>query len=1654
MLLAEVLNLSAGMAAATGDVAHKQRYDKLDTQLDVLLKQTEGVVNRREMHQFIAQTEEANRKLVAMERRAIALALEGRRAEASALLVSDDYMKWKRAYAEAVTKVVAWQRNEISDEWRDLQLLGTINRITTVVIVITLLFMWYFAFRAVRGWSDERLDFETALRESQTELERRIAKRTTDLQHANDALRMETAALTREVDERKRGEAALRESQQIIRAILDTVPARIFWKDKNLIYLGCNVPFARDAGFSSMEEVVGKDDYQMGWREQADKYRIDDCEVIESGCSKLLIEEPQTTPDGSIITLLTNKVPLRDSSGNVFGVLGTYMDVTDRKRLEDQLAFSNLLKTTAMENSPDAILVVDDNAKIIAFNAPFMALWNIPRETMEKGVDEPVLQSVSHQVADREAFLSRVGFLSEHIDEKAHDELRLKDGRVIDRHTAPLRDADNKYLGRIWYFRDVTDVVTAERRIQDELQRTQSQLQTIGQISQSEALMAGEVEALARETTEPASRAAGCERVSIWLFNDAETELRCVDLYEATPARHSSGAILSEREFHHELDTLRVEKYVAADDPLTDPRTAGYVEPYLKPLRIISMLDVAIQASGKMFGLLCFEHVDNPHHWEQDEISFAGQLADKIGLSIVSRLRRQAEEAVQRSEEKYRDLVETTTDFIWETNQDLRFTYVSRMVKPLLDYEPPELIGKVPFEFMPPAEAERVTKFFRPIVEARQPFSMLENVLLRKDGSEVAVETSAVPVIDKNGTFRGYRGIDRDITERRKTEEALRESHAMLMTTERLAGIGGWEWDVATDVVQWSDELYRIFGRTAGEFHPTVSSFISCIHPDDRQRVQDSLAAALKRHIPYDVEFRAIRPDGSQRMVHTVGELTLNEAGDPIKLTGTAHDVTERKSAELALRRRDLLLHAAAMSATDLVTSASVDDAIRKSLELISNAIRVDRIVVLERPANHAGPPLLRYIWENADVPIKIDQHFFENPEIETDEIAAWQGALRKGRIVTTDARTADGDVQALFERLGVKKNLLVPIMVDGRYWGQIGFDSCDQERTWADFEIEILQTLAELIGTAIQRDRYVRELADANRIVQNTPTILYRLRGEPSLPMIYVSQNVKLFGHEPAALIASPYLYRSLVHPGDAAAVREAQAHMLEKDSHRGVIEFRMLTAHGDYRWVENRYAPIRDAAGRLIEIEGLLIDITERKAAEDKIALLARTDPLTGLANRATFIERLRQLFAAAHRGAPAFAVLYLDLDRFKDINDTLGHPVGDRYLVTVAERLTASIRETDLVARLGGDEFAVLQTELTDTSDAGTLAAKIRAAVATPVDLGGNHLQATASIGIALYSADTANPEDMLAQADVALYRAKEEGRDQYRFHTEELDVQVREQVAIAEELRVAVGRKEFELHYQPQIELNTGKIAGMEALIRWNHPTRGLLMPGAFIPVAERTGLSPVIGQWVLDHACEQMSIWRKRRIAPSTLAVNISAAQIRTGDEFVDFVTKTLKKWQIAPEFLELDVTESMLARATLAQNDVLDRLHQMGIKISIDDFGTKYSTLDYLRTYRVNRLKIPQALTDAAIRDPDSAAMVRAIVGIARELNIEVIAQGVETEAHWSFLTATSPVAKVQGYYYSHPVPADRAAALLRQGRIVPPPDARETQKPAQKPAS
>jgi diguanylate cyclase (GGDEF)-like protein len=899
--------------------------------------------------------------------------------------------------------------------------------------------------------------------------------------------------------------------------------------------------------------------------------------------------------------------PTHDASGQLIEVSGVLIDVTERRVAGERLQFANTLLETLRDTSPDAILVVDADRKIIAFNHQFVELWRMPPELLGSGTDDAALATAAKNMKDPEAFVARVQHFYHHPEESSREDIELSDGRFFDQNTAPLRTTDGIYLGRVWFYRDVTARRSAIETAPATLRRARDQIRVIGTISKSEVLLSGNIEHLARQITEHAAKVAGCDRANVWLFNEDESKLRCIDLYEASSGRHSAGLTLDESQYRNEFQALKDATHVAADDPLADPRTAGYVESYLKPLRITSMLDTVIRVGTQNLGLLCLEYVDRPHHWVQDEIAFALQLADKIGIGIVNQQR--------LAEEK----------------------------------------------------------------------------------------------------------------KRRVSEVALAEA-------QEVAHLGSWAYDPINDAATYSDESYRIMGVDPATFPHTYAAYLSRVHPDDRVIFERTYADGVANHESYTSEYRMVMDDGSIKWVHDNGR---------------------------------------------------------------------------------------------------------------------------------------------------------------------------------------------------------------------------------------------------------------------------------------------------NDY-----------DATGRHIRTVGTMQDITERKRTDEQIARMAHFDHLTGLANRVVFVEALDHAIRRARRQAKGFAVLYLDLDHFKDVNDTLGHPVGDKLLQKAADTLHACVRASDTVARFGGDEFAIVQTDIEDPTDAASLAEKVLNALSAPFMIDGNEIRSGTSIGIAVYGPDSAAAEKLLSQADVALYRAKSEGRGTYRFFTQVMDNEVRTRVTIGADLRKAMASDQLFLVYQPQVDVATGRIVGLEALIRWNHPTRGLVMPGEFIRIAERNGLIVALGDWVIREACRQTKVWLDAGIAPSSVAVNLSALQFKTPRELENDIAESLAKNKLPAGILELELTESVLMEASQEHNDVLLRLRKAGLRLALDDFGTGFSSLDYLRRFPVDRIKIAQNFIHELSSSSGNAAIVRAALGLARELGIETVVEGVETAEQLELLKSWG-ARTVQGFYFSKPLPEANITRLLKKGRIV-----------------
>ncbi len=442
----------------------------------------------------------------------------------------------------------------------------------------------------------------------------------------------------------------------------------------------------------------------------------------------------------------------------------------------------------------------------------------------------------------------------------------------------------------------------------------------------------------------------------------------------------------------------------------------------------------------------------------------------------------------------------------------------------------------------------------------------------------------------------------------------------------------------------------------------------------------------------------------------------------------------------------------------------------------------------------------------------------------------------------------------------------------------------------------------------------------------------------------------------------------------------------------------------------------------------DNLELRVRERTA---KIAHMARHDFLTGLVNRGAFVEGMQQKFAMAHRTGVHFAIFCLDLDHFKDINDTFGHPVGDRLLQLVGQRLQATTRGTDEVARFGGDEFALIANDIADPADAAMLADKILKAISDPFTIQGKELRSGVSIGIAVYGPDAPDAETLLSHADFALYRAKTEGRGTHRFFTKEMDVEIRARIELVSEFRVALATGQLVLMYQPEIETDTGQIVGVEALVRWQHPNRGLLLPDQFIPAAQKGGLIVALTQWVLREACREMREWREADIAPPVIAVNVSAVQFSRPLELERDIAAILIENALPAKCLELALTEDVLMIASREHNDALLRLRGSGMRLAIDDFGRGFSSLNYLSVFPVDRVKSWPGFMFNLTTNSISAKVVRVAINLAHEFQFDFIAEGVDTVDQLKLLRAWD-CHKMQGGYFSGPLFAPEMASFLR----------------------
>ena len=827
-------------------------------------------------------------------------------------------------------------------------------------------------------------------------------------------------------------------------------------------------------------------------------------------------------------------------------------------------------------------------------------------------------------------------------------------------------------------------------------------------------------------------------------------------------------------------------------------------------------------------------------------------------------------------------------------------------------------------------------------------------------------------------------------------------------------------------------DVSQIIGRDA----------LSIVHPDFRRIARDRAQKMYqdRRGVPL-LELKFVRLDGTAIDVE-VSSRYFVYSGRPAIQT-IFRDVSSRKRDEQRIARLTNLYAALSETSKAIALLSSPQDLFREVCRIAVDHGKFELAGIMDATAGEGrvGQFVASHGRHQDNLPeirIELDR---EGPHL-SGPVAS---AIRRGvHSISNDFRN---DPDTAFRRnlassADFRSGGAFPLRRAGKVMGALAVYSSEADIFDADL-IELLDEMALNLSfglDAAERDAKRRDAESALReneralstLLGNIPGMAYRCRVDDLWTLEFASEGcIQLTGYRPIDLIDNRLIsFVDLVYPGDRTRVQSEIREKLERSDHF-IIEYQIVCADAAVKWVSEKAQAVRNDAGAIIALEGIIDDITDRKRFEERLSYLAQYDVLTGLPNRALFYDRLRQAVGRAKREQTMVGLMFLDLDRFKQINDTLGHAAGDRVLIVVAERLKGFLREVDTIARLGGDEFTVVIEGVSQPEQLTGVAEKIRNALAEPVDLDGRAMVVSASVGITLYPRDGEDIDQLIKNADIAMYHAKHRGgRQQFQFYDQGMGPLAAEHLELEAKLRRAIENQEFLLHYQPVVEMASGRITGMEALIRWQSP-QGLVPPASFIPLAEESGLILDIGRWVLHAACTQARKWQREGLPALRLAVNLSPLQLRQENLFAS-VAEILRESGLAPQHLELEITENTIMDRSRDTMVMLTRLEHLGVQLSIDDFGTGYSSLAYLKQFPVHSLKIDRSFVRDITTDSNDAAIVSAMIAMAKSLELGVIAEGVETRQQLEFLRAAGCQA-YQGYYFSVPLPANAFAELVRK---------------------
>ena len=970
---------------------------------------------------------------------------------------------------------------------------------------------------------------------------------------------------------------------------------------------------------------------------------------------------------------------------------------------------------------------------------------------------------------------------------------------------------------------------------------------------------------------------------------------------------------------------------------------------------------------------------------------------------------RLATRALRLSEERFRHLTSLSADWFWETDAEHRVSWLSGGPAVATLFGAEMAHGRRLWE-LPGVEVEprALVEHFERLQQLDAQLPFFDFVITRTDaGARRAHAVTGRPRYDAAGRFLGYRGIGCDITEKRRAERALGEAKKRLQLALEGSSASLWDTDMRTGEVYLSEGWAEFLGQPRAKTRSTVGALMEMVHPEDLPRVaRESMQAVKGEREEYVGEHRVRTPSGAWKWVQSRGKVVERDSasGRALRMAGTNLDITERKRTEQAMR--------------------DAEERYRSLIELAPDGVVVFSSGIIEY-ANASAARLLKAGSSRRLAGMRIEEL------VHPDHRARLQERLRYVSAGPGVAAFEERRLRCLDGSETVVEAATVSYLERGRLVMQSVLRDVSEQRKARDALAEREKRFRDVLEAS---GEYVWETDAGWRysfLSERVETVLGYMRHE-------------MIGRTP----------REFMPLGEAQATDEWFARRAAQAEGFRDLLHRSITKSGRVIWQSVNGLPVFDAAGKLSGYRGTGADVTARKQAEDRIRYLATRDALTGLPNRALLADRANQAILAAARSRCSLAMLFLDLDRFKLVNDSLGHAAGDALLRAVAERLEGTLRRDDTLARLGGDEFVLLWNGLKNSQDAAALAQRTLGILARPFTIEGRSLSVTASIGISVYPGDGRDFGELLKNADAATNHAKDTGRNSFRFFSPELNARAVARLGMENDLRHALARGELLLHWQPVLGAGSDRaalgggtkhgaratkddarvIVGAEVLVRWQHPQDGLLMPGSFVPVAEDCGLIRPLGQWTMERALSQIGAWRRGAMArsrpPLWFALNVSAHELVQGDAYVAQLREALAANGLPGSCIELEVTERVLM-SHLAENvETLRRIGDLGVRVAIDDFGTGYSSLAYLRQLPVDKLKIDRSFLRELDAHPHDATIVQTIAAMARALDLRVAAEGVESDLQLARLLALG-CDEWQGHHFSASLDAGAFEQLI-----------------------